>query len=384
MTHHILVVDDEPDLQHFIELVFKKKIRRDEYQFSFALNGKDALSIIENNPDIHMVITDLNMPEMDGIALLRQIKALNRLIKPVIISAYGDIPNIRAAMNHGAFDFLIKPIDLQDLEITVNRTLEEVAILKQAMQDRNNLIAIERELDIAHHLQASMMPKVPKRFGEFIIDGQILLSEKVGGDFWDLIPLNDREALVVFGDSSGHGLSAALIMSAIRHSLHALASQTKDFYQFIEPLNTIIYEEFKTRSRYATMIFAHLRVGDPTVRYLRAGHELLLHRHKGHFLLEDWRGGLPVGLFPLRQGDEWVEIELAPGDEVYLYSDGIVDGLPGKTPKIVPLLESIEDLVGTLEAHQFFQVLAENYRWTNLDDASMLMLRLNHTKNSLA
>jgi len=374
MTAHILVVDDEPDLKRFIELVFKKKIKANEYQFTFALNGKDALEILRNSPHINMVLTDINMPEMDGITLLKEIRALNSIIKPVIISAYGDMANIRSAMNQGAFDFLTKPINLRDLEITVNKTLQEVAFTRQAHHDREQFVAIERELDIAHQLQLSMMPNLPRDFGPFSLEGQILLSSQVGGDFWDLIELNDEEALLVVGDSSGHGLASALIMSALRHSLQALATQIKDYRDFVEPLNEIMYREFKTKARYATMVFVHLKRNCPTIRYLRAGHELILHRRANCFQPEEWRGGLPVGLFPKRTEDEWVEITLHPGDELFFYTDGIIDGLPNKTRKMMPLLEDTSNIKEMLERQAFFSYLAAEHQWTNIDDATLLML----------
>lgn len=374
MTAQILVVDDEPDLKRFIELVFKKKIKANEYQFSFALNGKEALEHLRSNPEISMVLTDINMPEMDGITLLKEIRALNSVIKPVIISAYGDMANIRSAMNQGAFDFLTKPINLRDLEITVNKTLQEVAFTRQAHEDREQYVAIERELDIAHQLQLSMMPNLPRNFGPYQLEGQILLSSQVGGDFWDLIELNDEEALLVVGDSSGHGLASALIMSALRHSLQALATQILDYRDFVEPLNAIMYREFKAKSRYATMVFVHLKRNCPTIRYLRAGHELILHRRQDLFQPEEWRGGLPVGLFPERTDDQWVEITLHPGDELFLYTDGVTDGLPNKTRKIIPLLEEAGDIKGMLEKKGFFNYLAGQHGWTNIDDATLLIL----------
>ena len=375
MTDYILVVDDEPDLKHFIELVFKRKIRKKEYHFSFALNGMEALDRLKANPEIGLVLTDLNMPEMDGITLLGKIKEMNAIIKPVIISAYGDMANIRSAMNRGAHDFLTKPINLKDLEITVTNTLKEISILKQALESREALIALEKELDIAHQLQQNMMPDLPRTFGNYRLDGQILLSSKVGGDFWDLIELNKEESLLVFGDSSGHGLPSALIMSAIRHSLQALSTQIRDYRAFIDPLNRIIYDEFKAKARYATMIFVHLQRNTSKINYLRAGHELLVHRRNGVFQEEDWRGGFPIGLFPEREDDHWVELTLQPGDELYFYTDGITDGLPGHEPKMRQLLNETPGIPGMLVNQTFFQHLTGAYGWRNIDDATLLSLR---------
>lgn len=133
MSSKILVVDDEPDLEILIRQKFRKHIREQELQFVFARNGVEALEKVQAEPDIDLVLTDINMPEMDGLTLLTKLKEAHPLIKAVIVSAYGDMENIRTAMNRGAFDFLTKPINFQDLEITTSKTLEYVQQIKVAL-----------------------------------------------------------------------------------------------------------------------------------------------------------------------------------------------------------------------------------------------------------
>jgi adenylate cyclase len=133
MPQKILVVDDEADLEILIRQKFRKQIRDNEYDFTFAQNGVDALSKLAAHPDIGLVLSDINMPEMDGLTLLHRLNEMkNPVLKAVIVSAYGDMDNIRLAMNRGAFDFLTKPIDFNDLEATIAKTLEELAVLRQA------------------------------------------------------------------------------------------------------------------------------------------------------------------------------------------------------------------------------------------------------------
>ncbi len=126
MTMTILFVDDELPLQRVINLKFKKKIRSKQWEFVFAQNGVEALEKIKEYPQISMVITDINMPEMDGLTLLGELHSIDSNLKAIVLSAYSDMRNIRTAMNLGAFDFVTKPIDFQDLEVTINRTLEYV------------------------------------------------------------------------------------------------------------------------------------------------------------------------------------------------------------------------------------------------------------------
>ena len=138
----ILVADDEVDLEMLIKQKFRQKIREKQYEFVFAVNGNDALVKLKDNPDIDVVLSDINMPEMDGLTLLTKLNEVSPLVKAVIVSAYGDMDNIRTAMNRGAFDFLTKPINFDDLDITVQKTIRHVADLRNTMKaiKENNIL----------------------------------------------------------------------------------------------------------------------------------------------------------------------------------------------------------------------------------------------------
>ncbi|MEP6950841.1 MAG: adenylate/guanylate cyclase domain-containing protein [Ginsengibacter sp.] len=138
----ILVVDDEIDLEVLIKQKFRKQIRETQYEFIFAVNGNDALDKLQEYPDVDVMLCDINMPGMDGLTLLTKLKEVSPLIKAVIISAYGDMENIRTAMNRGAFDFLCKPVNFQDLELTMKKTIEHVAELRKTLQaiKENNIL----------------------------------------------------------------------------------------------------------------------------------------------------------------------------------------------------------------------------------------------------
>lgn len=138
----ILVADDEADLEVLIKQKFRRQIRESQFEFLFALNGLEALERLKQNPDIDMVLTDINMPEMDGLTLLEKIHEVNPILQAVIVSAYGDMENIRIAMNRGAFDFITKPVNFEDLEITMRKTLEHVKQLRSTLQaiKENNIL----------------------------------------------------------------------------------------------------------------------------------------------------------------------------------------------------------------------------------------------------
>jgi adenylate cyclase len=137
----ILVADDEEDMELLIRQKFRQKIREQAYDFVFAANGKEALEKINQHPDVSIVLSDINMPEMDGLTLLSKLGESNPLVKTVMVSAYGDMENIRSAMNGGAFDFVTKPVNFEDLRLTVEKTIQHVDHLKESRKHaRENAI----------------------------------------------------------------------------------------------------------------------------------------------------------------------------------------------------------------------------------------------------
>jgi adenylate cyclase len=176
----ILVVDDEADLEILVKQKFRQKIREQHYEFFFAENGVVALQKLQENPGIDMVLSDINMPEMDGLTLLSKLKELRPMIKSVIISAYSDMENIRTAMNRGAFDFITKPINFEDLTLTVEKTLHQVN------QNRETLKAI-KENDI---LKMYVDESVLNFMGDREVGSSLIANETI-------------EATVVFIDICG-------------------------------------------------------------------------------------------------------------------------------------------------------------------------------------
>jgi adenylate cyclase len=138
----ILVADDETDLALLIKQKFRKQIRDKKYEFVFALNGSEALAKLEQHPDTEVLLSDINMPELDGLSLLSKLPEKNPLVKAVMVSAYGDMQNIRSAMNRGAFDFVCKPVNFDDLELTIEKTIHHVQVMKQTLRaiQENNIL----------------------------------------------------------------------------------------------------------------------------------------------------------------------------------------------------------------------------------------------------
>ena len=224
--HRILVVDDEPDLEQLVLQRMRREIRRGRYSFVFARNGVEALERLNDNDGgepIDMVLTDINMPEMDGLTLLKQIPSVDPNVRSVVVSAYGDMKNIRTAMNRGAFDFVTKPIDFEDLRITIERTLEHLAMLREALDARDKLVALRSDLDLASRMQQSILPTQFPESPHYEVFGGMEPARDVGGDFFDIINLADDRIGITVADVSGKGVPAALFMMSSRTLLNSVA-----------------------------------------------------------------------------------------------------------------------------------------------------------------
>ena len=163
----ILSVDDEMDLELLLTQYFRRKIRKGEYEFYFAHNGLEALTIMLQQKDINIILSDINMPEMDGLTLLTKINEMqNPAMKCIMVSAYGDMGNIRSAMNNGAFDFATKPIDLDDLSVTIEKAIEQIDYIKKAQEEHSQLESLKTDLAVAAEIQQAILPRIFPPFPE--------------------------------------------------------------------------------------------------------------------------------------------------------------------------------------------------------------------------
>jgi len=157
----ILAVDDEADFEALIRQRFRHQIRDQEFTFRFARHGEEALSALEAEPDIDLMLLDINMPVMDGLTLLARLREQRSAVRAIIVSAYGDMVNLRTAMNRGAFDFVTKPVDLNDLEITIRKTLDDIAKLRDL--DRRASIAERARSNLARYFSPNIVAMLAER-----------------------------------------------------------------------------------------------------------------------------------------------------------------------------------------------------------------------------
>src|SRR5215467_2819442 len=155
MSSKILAVDDEPDFELLIKQRFRRQIREGEFTFRFARHGEEALAALAAEPDIDLLLLDINMPVMDGLTLLARLREAQAPVKAIIVSAYGDMTNLRIAMNRGAFDFVTKPVDFGDLEITIRKTLADIAKLREL--DRRRAVAERARSNLSRYFSSNIV-----------------------------------------------------------------------------------------------------------------------------------------------------------------------------------------------------------------------------------
>ncbi len=209
-TNLVLVVDDEFEIQRLFKQIFRKRIRNGELSFQFAQNGVEALEIIRESNSIDMIFTDIQMPKMDGLTLLTNLAEFESPLKAVVISAFGDMKNIRTAMNRGAFYFLMKPIDFEDLEITINKTLAFVHDLRAQKQK------LQSTLDRLHSLVFyDQLTGLSNRYGLLQKIAKCIEIKRSKGMYFAVLKL-DVERYPIIKSGFGNKLSDRLLVEIAR------------------------------------------------------------------------------------------------------------------------------------------------------------------------
>ena len=321
----ILVVDDEPDLEHLMRQRLRRDVRARRYELLFAHNGIEALEQMRAH-DVDMVLSDINMPQMDGLTLLEQIPQVDPNIRAVIVSAYGDMANIRTAMNRGAFDFVTKPIDFNDLKITIDKTLRHLQVLRDALKTRDQLVAIQNELDVASKMQQSILPTEFPRSEKYELFGNMEPAREVGGDFFDIVALDDHRVGLAIADVSGKGVPAALFMMSSRTLLKGAAIGHPGPAAALGEVNTLL-EEDNEAAMFVTVFYTVYDPANGELTYCNGGHNppLIVHPDGSSTLLGE-TDGIALGIMP---GFEYEQhsVELAPGDILLLYTDGVSEAM---------------------------------------------------------
>ena len=379
----ILVVDDEPEFELLIRYKFRKKIRANEWVFIFATDGVDALDKMQANPEIELVLTDLNMPNMDGLTLLAELAELDRPLRAVVVSAYGDMENIRTAMNRGAFDFVTKPIDFEDLETTILKTEQDLRAFKHAFEAQQQVASLRRELEVARRIQEAVVPQAfptQKDLPGWEVYAFMAPAREVSGDFYDFFLLEEGRLGFVVGSVEGHGVSAALFTVMCRAVLRALTLQDAPPGACLQHMQELLFPGSLPEMT-ITMFYSIVESGTGEIAYCNAGHRApyVLRANGAVEPLEDDEA-TAINLtedvaYQTRQ------MQLQPGEGFFLFTDGILKAVDQRRSQFSAdrLTTLLAQAHGASPAQVIRDVVREMARFTGeapqTDDVTLLALR---------
>jgi sigma-B regulation protein RsbU (phosphoserine phosphatase) len=329
MAVKILSVDDETDLEVLLTQYFRRKIRKGEYEFFFAHNGLEALQVLLKHPDIAIILSDINMPEMDGLTLLTKINEMrNPSLKCIMVSAYGDMENIRHAMNNGAFDFATKPIDLDDLQLTIDKAVEQIEYIRSAQAEHNQLVDIQSDLSVAREIQHAILPhsfKLKLEDAEKVdISASMLAAKDVGGDFYDFFPIDDHRLGFTIADVSGKGVPAAIFMAVSRTLIKATGLRDLPSNECVSTVNDILCGE-SVESMFVTVFYGIYDLRTGMIDFTNGGHNppFIVHPDGTAEELKTESNLVLGAMGGISFKSE--SLQLNPGDALYLYTDGVTE-----------------------------------------------------------
>ena len=385
MAVKILSVDDESDLELLLTQYFRRKIRKGEYEFSFAHNGLEALTMLLKNKDYDIILSDINMPEMDGLTLLTKVNEMqNPALKCIMVSAYGDMGNIRQAMNNGAFDFATKPIDLDDLSVTIEKAISQINYIRQMQEEHTQLENIKGDLAVAREIQLAILPCIfppfPEEAGKLDIAASMVGAKDVGGDFYDFFRIDDDHIGFVIADVSGKGVPAAIFMAVSRTLIRATGIRGNQPAECINYVNELLVKE-SVNCMFVTIFYGIYTLSTGEISYCNAGHNPP-YLMKADGQVEE----LPIPQDPMAGAIEGLQyheshLTLQKGDTLVMFTDGVNEAMNVNFEEF-----GDERFVGTLKktAGKSCQEIIENVKGDvaaftkgaeQSDDITMLVLK---------
>ena len=327
----ILSVDDEEEIEFLMKQYFRRKMHSGEYEFFFAHNGLEGLKILYDHPDINIVLCDINMPEMDGLTMLAKVNEMqNPALRVIMVSAFGDMENIRLAMNDGAFDFATKPIDMDDLSRTIEKAIRQVDFVRKTQEEHKKLEGLEKDLITAKEIQQFILPQTFPPFPEISdkldIYASMEAAKDIGGDFYDFFRIDDDRLALVIADVCGKGIPAALFMAVSRTMVRSVGLQRESAGECLTKVNRLLASS-SVEYMFVTMFYAIYNIKTGIVTYCNGG-------HNPPFLLHDngMTEELPVSenvIVGALKGIVFKEntLQLEHGDTLVMFTDGVTEAL---------------------------------------------------------
>ncbi len=334
----LLIVDDEPSLTDKL----CRLLQGEGYDAVGFTSGSEALAALPAG-DFDLLLTDLLMPRMDGIELLRAALATHPDLVGLMMTGEGTVETAVETMKAGALDFIVKPFGPDALLPVLARAMEVRRLRKRTRQlvleNLNLTRRLEAELARAGAVQAELLPGAAPQLAGFELAGRCVPAQEVGGDFFDWQEPTQDTLTLTLGDVMGKGMPAALLMATVRATLRAVALQNSPAAA-MELLNRAISADLERTSSFVTLFHAKLNLARSRLGYVDAGHGHVFLRRAGGAIDTLRRGGLPLGV-PVSQAYREGSIAFAPGDVLVVYSDGLVEAGPDLSVDRAALAESL-------------------------------------------
>ncbi len=385
MAIKILSVDDEAPIELLMKQYFRRKIRAGEYEFFFARNGLEALAILASNPDIEIILSDINMPEMDGLTLLSKVnEAHNPAMRVIMVSAYGDMPNIRKAMNNGAFDFATKPIDMDDLAQTIEKAVAQINYVHESQKEHRELASLQEDLATASEIQQYFLPRqfppFPEISNQLDIYASMEAAKEVGGDFYDFFRVDADHIALVIADVCGKGIPAALFMAASQMIIRSKGTQRTSAAECLTEANSLL-ATYSVDDMFVTVFYAIYNTSTGRLTYCNAGHNPpRVLRADGTVEPIPKQGNLFMGALAEAVYKEG-SLQLDCGDALVMYTDGVTEA---KNPEREEFgTERLDAMLSRLPGKSSRQIIEEVKTGVNgfvagaeqHDDITMLVMR---------
>ena len=323
---HVLLVDDDADILRIVQFYLKKQ----KYNVHTAANGEDALAALKMNPGIELVLSDVMMPGMSGLDLLKAIRSEPRTsdLSVVLISAEGQTAKKVAGLEMGADDYITKPFNFDELQARVRNHIRLRRLQREVMQ-KNDLLRTKneqflRDLEAARNVQLALMPSHLPDMGAYCVGSRYIPLEQVGGDFFDVVLLEGGKKIGLFiADVCGHGIAAAFVTAmtkiSFRNACFGIPDPAAVLAQMNKELNEVLQGGF------VTAFYAVLDIKERVVRYASGGHPSVLLTRRGQAKIMEMPPQTTfLGAFPeLEYATS--EFQCQPGDYFLLYTDGLLE-----------------------------------------------------------
>lgn len=321
----ILIVDDDLVVINIIKNILKQNA----YLTDFCFSGEDALEKVQNDR-YDLVLLDVYMGKgMDGYETCEKIRALQPNLPVILVTAMQDDESVNRGFEAGSSDYIKKPVSKLELLARVNN----IITYKQAEQRNLQLIeTLQKDLNTASNIQRAMLPKWVYLDKQILISSFYEPSETVGGDLFDKVMLNESKYVVYIGDISGHGVQAALLMTALKSVIKLMIETFQEDWNLADLFNRLnerFYEELSLRHNYLTLLMCVVDLAEKELRILNAGHPPLIQISSidKNVNVLNQKGSLPLGwLAEVNYQDSDIErIPLSKEDIFLLYTDGIYE-----------------------------------------------------------